>query len=184
MIADSPKLAHKFEALHIFFCGKNWWSLSWEGRGALTDSLGGGVPPLIDFVSHTILSKLLSYHHQIRFLGKIIGTTNSPTFTFLLGLPAKMTSCWRHQIVKSYTQFTIQDPELNILLSKWLPPGGSIISTTAHYTTFFGMEVLHLITVRGGGYSHTLTIRVCAAQRGRDFEAPGLEWGIHFRGVF
>ena len=36
----------------------------------------------------------------------------------------------------------------------------------------------------GGGYSHTLPIRVCAAQRGRDFEAPGLERGIHFRGVF
>ena len=36
----------------------------------------------------------------------------------------------------------------------------------------------------GGGYSHTLPIRVCAAKRGRDFEAPGLERGIHFRGVF
>ena len=36
----------------------------------------------------------------------------------------------------------------------------------------------------GGGYSHTLHIRVCAAQRGRDFEAPDLEQGIHFRGVF
>ena len=35
-----------------------------------------------------------------------------------------------------------------------------------------------------GGYSHTLPIRVCAAQRGRDFEAPGLERGIHFRDVF
>ena len=35
-----------------------------------------------------------------------------------------------------------------------------------------------------GGYSHTLLIRVCAAQRGRDFEAPDLERGIHFRGVF
>ena len=35
----------------------------------------------------------------------------------------------------------------------------------------------------GGAYSHTLPIRVCAAQRGRDFEAPE-EWGIHFRGVF
>ena len=35
-----------------------------------------------------------------------------------------------------------------------------------------------------GGYSHTLTIQVCAAQRGRDFEAPDLERGIHFRGVF
>ena len=29
----------------------------------------------------------------------------------------------------------------------------------------------------GVGYSHTLPIRVCAAQRGRDFEAPGLERG-------
>ena len=36
----------------------------------------------------------------------------------------------------------------------------------------------------GGGYSHTLPIRLCAAQRGHDFEAPDLEWGIHFRGVF
>ena len=36
----------------------------------------------------------------------------------------------------------------------------------------------------GGGYSHTLPIRVCAAQRGRDFEAPDLELGIHFRDVF
>ena len=36
----------------------------------------------------------------------------------------------------------------------------------------------------GGGNSHTLPIRVCAAQRGRDFEAPDLERGIHFRGVF
>ena len=35
-----------------------------------------------------------------------------------------------------------------------------------------------------GGYSHTLPIRVCAAQRGRDFEAPDLERGVHFRGVF
>ena len=37
---------------------------------------------------------------------------------------------------------------------------------------------------RGGGYSHTVPIRVCAAQRGRDFEAPGLERGIHFRRGF
>ena len=39
-------------------------------------------------------------------------------------------------------------------------------------------------TIPGGRYSHTLPIRVCAAQRGRDFEAPDLERGIHFRGVF
>ena len=36
-----------------------------------------------------------------------------------------------------------------------------------------------------GGYSHTVPIQVCAAHvRGRDFEAPDLERGIHFRGVF
>ena len=35
-----------------------------------------------------------------------------------------------------------------------------------------------------GGVPHTLPIRVCAAQRGLDFEAPDLERGIHFRGVF
>ena len=56
----------------------------------------------------------------------------------------------------------------------------------------------------GGGYSHTLPLRVYATQRGldflkvvrlvfwsgvvgpergRDFEHPDLEWGIHFRDV-
>ena len=35
-----------------------------------------------------------------------------------------------------------------------------------------------------GGYSHTLPIRVCAANWGRHFEAPDLERGIHFRGIF
>ena len=38
--------------------------------------------------------------------------------------------------------------------------------------------------IPGGGYSQTLPIRVCAAQRGRDFEASGLERGIHFRRGF
>ena len=33
----------------------------------------------------------------------------------------------------------------------------------------------------GGGYSYTLPIRVCAAQRGRDFEVPGLERGMFQR---
>ena len=41
-----------------------------------------------------------------------------------------------------------------------------------------------MVKARGGGYSHTLPIRVCAAQRGRNFEAPDLERGIHFRCVF
>ena len=30
---------------------------------------------------------------------------------------------------------------------------------------------------RGGGYSYTLPMRVCSAQRGREFEAPDLERG-------
>ena len=61
------------------------------------------------------------------------------------------------------------------------------------------LEILSWVTEAGGGeggwYSHTLPIRVCAAQhtlpirvcaaqRGRDFEAPDLERGIHFRCVF
>ena len=36
----------------------------------------------------------------------------------------------------------------------------------------------------GGGYSHTLPIRICAAQRGRDFEAPDLERGTPFHTRF
>ena len=44
--------------------------------------------------------------------------------------------------------------------------------------------VLTLSPGGGGGYSHALPVRVCAAQRGRDFEAPHLERGIQFRGVF
>ena len=38
-----------------------------------------------------------------------------------------------------------------------------------------------LLEQAAGGYSHTLPIRVCAAQRGRDLEAPDLERGIIFR---
>ena len=37
---------------------------------------------------------------------------------------------------------------------------------------------------RGGGVLPYIPIRVCAAQRGHDFEAPDLERGIHFRCVF
>ena len=39
-------------------------------------------------------------------------------------------------------------------------------------------RVSELFATLGGGYSHTLPIPVCAAQRGRDFEAPDLERGI------
>ena len=41
-----------------------------------------------------------------------------------------------------------------------------------------------MLEINPGGYSHALPIRVCAAQQGRDFEAPDLERGILFRGVF
>ena len=51
------------------------------------------------------------------------------------------------------------------------------------WITFF-LSIVSTVPGGGGGYSHTLPIRVCAAQRGRDFEAPDLERGIHFRGVF
>ena len=49
------------------------------------------------------------------------------------------------------------------------------------------IKLNHNINARGGGgggYSHTLPIRVCATQRSRDFEAPDLELGIHFRSFF
>ena len=36
----------------------------------------------------------------------------------------------------------------------------------------------------GGGYTHILPILVCATQRGRDFDTPDLERGIHVRGIF
>ena len=43
---------------------------------------------------------------------------------------------------------------------------------------------LHICICVPGGYSHTKPIRVCAVQRGCDFEPTDLERGIHFRGVF
>ena len=46
------------------------------------------------------------------------------------------------------------------------------------------LSILYKMPGGGGGYSHKFPIRVCAAQRGRHFKAPDLEWGIHFRGVF
>ena len=61
-----------------------------------------------------------------------------------------------------------------------------------NYVTSRGVQIVRLSRFRPsvsimadnvearGRYSHTLPIRVCAAQRGRDFKAPGLERGIHF----
>ena len=80
-----------------------------------------------------------------------------------------------------------------------------IVPYTVSHFTFFkwlhrcrsGFSYLHptVIAAKDGAlrlvsqpapihYSHTLPIWVCAAQRGRDFEAPDLERGIHFRGIF
>ena len=42
----------------------------------------------------------------------------------------------------------------------------------------------HLPGGGGWGNTHTLPIRVCAAQRGCDFETPDLERGIRSRDVF
>ena len=65
------------------------------------------------------------------------------------------------------------------------PPWESANSSqNCHSCSFCSHKQVLDSPVGGGGYSHTLPIRVCAAQRGRDFEAPDLEWGIHFRGVF
>ena len=61
-------------------------------------------------------------------------------------------------------------------------------TSTANELNKYFVNILQQICkdnkARGGGYSHTLPIWVCVAQRGRDFKAPDLEWGIHFRGVF
>ena len=41
-----------------------------------------------------------------------------------------------------------------------------------------------LVFPPGEGTPIHYPVRVCGAQRGSDFEAPDLERGIHFRGVF
>ena len=58
------------------------------------------------------------------------------------------------------------------------------METLARFFFLLLKEIKPFPPGRGGGYSHTLAIRVYAAQQGRDFEAPDLERGIHFRGVF
>ena len=45
-----------------------------------------------------------------------------------------------------------------------------------------GQSLLTINPGGGGTHTHTLPIRVCASQRGRDYEAPDLERGIHFSG--
>ena len=66
--------------------------------------------------------------------------------------------------------------------------GFSFLSSRTTFHTFMSISFTYAKIARHwksrGGYSHTLPIRVCAAQRGHDFKAPDLERGIHFRGVF
>ena len=57
-------------------------------------------------------------------------------------------------------------------------------SLSSFYKALLDMSLSVAAPEGGGGYSPKLPIRVCAAQRGRDFEASDLERGIHFRGVF
>ena len=66
-----------------------------------------------------------------------------------------------------------------VLLAMKPPLQMNLISTSSTSYNKFART-----TKPGGGYSHTLPIWVCSAQRGRDFKAPDLEWDIHFRGVF
>ena len=40
------------------------------------------------------------------------------------------------------------------------------------------------ISQGGGGLLPYITYTGMCAQRGHDFEAPDLEWGIHFSGIF
>ena len=62
--------------------------------------------------------------------------------------------------------------------------------TIHHFILIFVFFLYFYITLPavmpggGGGYSPTLSIRVCATQRGCDFEDPDLERGTHFSGVF
>ena len=62
--------------------------------------------------------------------------------------------------------------------------GGSLNVDNFDKSLIFSISFTMEGSLPWGEYSHTLPIRVCAAQRGRDFEAPDLERGIHFRGVF
>ena len=59
-----------------------------------------------------------------------------------------------------------------------------MVNDTIQRIAQFPIILFHWIVIYPReGYSHTLPIRVCAAKRGRDFEAPDLERGIHFTGV-
>ena len=60
---------------------------------------------------------------------------------------------------------------------------GKVLPLTADFARGLGVEQGESCARGGGGYSPKIPIRVCAAQRGRDFGTPYLERGIHFRDV-
>ena len=73
--------------------------------------------------------------------------------------------------------------EKNNVLYKW---GKEERAGSVHWlrrSTWFHTITGHREPGGGGTPIHYPLIRVCAAQRGRDFKAPDLERGIHFRGV-
>ena len=55
----------------------------------------------------------------------------------------------------------------------------NFLTTVERLTHMVQPSVLYIVR----GVLPYITYTVCAAQRGRDFEAPDLERGIHFRGV-
>ena len=63
---------------------------------------------------------------------------------------------------------------LHLEILSWVTEAGGGGGVVLPYITYTGMCRPTYITSTG----------TCAAQRGRDFEAPDLERGIHFRCVF
>ena len=66
-----------------------------------------------------------------------------------------------------------REPNKLLLCRRWKPLP---TDWNAHFKT--------LMFLPGGVLPYITCTGICAAQRGRDFEAPDLERGIHFRGVF
>ena len=86
-------------------------------------------------------------------------------------------------INKTDIKLAIQASQQQILnkIAQWISEGSgwTIQSIENHY-----INIVNYSPLKGpGGYSPKIPIRVCAAQRGRDFGTPYLKRGIHFRDV-